>query len=93
MNTDNVQVLVTSRVAAMCRRDPASLQPETTLQELGLDSLGLTLIAAEIEDVLSCLLSQEQLLRLFRATSLRDVVAIAGEQRVTGHALNGYVPA
>jgi acyl carrier protein len=81
VQTNGIDALVVSTIAAMCRREPSSIGLDTTVQELGLDSLGLSLVAAEIESALSRNLSEQHLAQLLVASSLRDIVTIASEAR------------
>jgi len=74
--------LVITTLAAACNIERAQLSPETGLDEIGLDSMSLVALVAQLEALYGCQFESEQVLGLFEARRIRDVVLLVG--RVVG---------
>lgn len=67
--------MVTEAIANACNFDPKEITGQTSLLELGLDSLSLTALVAQIEAVYECVLTPDEVLELFGAMRVSDVIA------------------
>ncbi len=65
-------VLSTLSTAFNLERDELSLK--TQLLDLGIDSMNMTALVAHIEAEYACEFSAEQMLELFRATNIQELV-------------------
>jgi acyl carrier protein len=65
---------VLETLAMACNAERSLLTLETGLDEIGLDSLSLTAVVAQIEAVYGCRFESEDVVELFQAAAVRDVV-------------------
>ncbi len=72
-----LQELVVNLLATACSVQVARVTPETTLEELGIDSLGLTTLAAHLGALYGHDWGQDQLVRLFSADSVGDIIELS----------------
>ena len=72
--TDSLTSLVVGALCAACNVDPASVDSNTSLIEMGMDSLSLTAVVTQVEAAYGCELSAEQILELFQAESIQDLL-------------------
>ncbi len=71
-----IEDVVLETLARTCNVTPSEIQPDTDIAALGIDSMGLTVLAAHIEATFGLAFSEEQLLRLYQAASVRDVASL-----------------
>jgi acyl carrier protein len=77
--------LVSDAIAASCNCERAQITPDTDTYSLGLDSLALTSVAAVVSAAFDQDASEEQLIRLYEAQRVADIVAFAQELRQSAH--------
>lgn len=66
--------LVISAMASACNFDSSELSLETSLADIGIDSLNMTSVLARIELVFGCTLDEEQVIEFLQADRIRDIV-------------------
>jgi acyl carrier protein len=71
--------VVISIVANVTNRDEQTLSSRTSLADLGLDSLSLTTIVSLIESTYGCEAPIEQVLELYDAQSVGDLIQVANK--------------
>ena len=69
--------IVRSAIARACRGNPDSLDLERSLPDLGIDSLTLASIAAELEMICGMELPEPQLQGLLESRSAREFIRVA----------------
>ncbi len=67
---------ILATVAEMCQQDPRNVTEDTTVLDIGLDSLALSMLLAQVETNWKCELTETDMARLFEALSLRDLIAV-----------------
>jgi acyl carrier protein len=72
----SIPEFVVATISAACGVEPATVGPDTNLDELGLDSLGVAALAAHIEAAYGCVIGPIQLSELIAALVVGDLVAI-----------------
>ena len=75
-------------VAAAAQLRPSEIRLRSSILDLGIDSMGLVVIAAEIQATHHLELSDRELMKLFKATKVVDIVLLlrskcAAERRAT----------
>lgn len=73
--TATIEQLVTSALAAACRREPARVERSTSLLDLGIDSLTLVAVLSQIEATFAIELTPDDTLALLGATDVGVLVA------------------
>jgi acyl carrier protein len=76
-DTSDVTHFVVSTLAALCHIEPEALTNELECADLGLDSLNLTSFSARLESTFDCELNEAEMLRLFEAQRVEDLIAIS----------------
>jgi acyl carrier protein len=71
---ENPEEFVLQALCMACSIDRSRLTPETELQTTGLDSLSLTAIVARLEANYTCEFSSTQIMDLFQASVVGDLV-------------------
>lgn len=71
---ENPQEFVVQALCLACSLDRAGVTLQTSLRATGLDSLSLTAIVARVEANYACELSSEQIMDLFQASVVGDLV-------------------
>jgi len=74
MAESDIQSTVVAAIVSICRCDPSKIDPGVNLFELGIDSLGMAAIATYVQASLETELTQEQLIKLYQAGSVREIV-------------------
>jgi acyl carrier protein len=77
-----LQEFVQSAVARACNIDPAALNPQTQLSDIGLDSIALVAIVSQLETAYDLRMSAVDTLDLMTAVTLGELV----EQLARSHA-------
>jgi acyl carrier protein len=72
---------VMSTIAAACDFERDRLTADSDLLEIGVDSLGITTLIAHAEATYACDFTIEQTAKLFRATTVREVIALVDAAR------------
>jgi acyl carrier protein len=67
--------IVTRGLCEALNLAPDVVTPRTILSDIGLDSLGLAAILGRVEAAYGCEFSSEQILELFQAERVEDLVA------------------
>lgn len=67
---------ILATVAQLCEQDLRDVTADTNVLDLGLDSLGLNVLMAQVETHWKCEFSEIHVTRLFEALSLRDLIAV-----------------
>jgi acyl carrier protein len=71
-----IDEVVIETLAKTCSLSPSEIGPDTDIAALGIDSMGLSVLAAHIEATFGMAFSEEQLLRLYRAASVRELASL-----------------
>ena len=74
-NDVDLSELVMDTLGAACSVDRAAIGLETTLLDLGLDSMAITAIVAQAEAACDCELTPDQIVGLFDAIQVKDLIA------------------
>ncbi len=72
----SVQELVVSTIASGCNVNAADITRDTTLVDVGMDSLGFAMMVAYVEATYTCKLSAVQIADLMAAGTVGDVVGV-----------------
>jgi acyl carrier protein len=72
----HLQEVVMSALAAICRIDLARLGPDSTMEEIGFDSLGTVALIATLEATYDINLSPVAAERLLEARTLADLLDV-----------------
>jgi acyl carrier protein len=73
----DLNALIASTLATACRCDVDALHEETDLIDIGLDSLALVSVVAQIEARRNRELGEDELLAIFRTRTVGDIMALA----------------
>ncbi len=65
---------VMALISSACGRERSSISDEQTLYELGIDSMAIVALAAELQVYLNHEFSSDQMWELFGATSIRELI-------------------
>lgn len=66
-------------LAKACHCEPAAISRLTRLDEINLDSLGLTTVITELEESVGLQFSSEQLMRFTEVVTVEDVIAVIAD--------------
>ena len=87
IDMQNVQEIVISSIANAVPLDPETIRPNSTFEELAIDSLDVINIVFDLEDAFGINLPDE-----FRLTDLTDVAAVTSTiQSLVGNDLSDHV--
>jgi len=76
-NPNDIVAAVIAAVASVRRLEPQALVLDSNLRDLGLDSIGLFLVANQIADIYELeQLEPHEISELFRAATIADLVAL-----------------
>lgn len=75
--TDDIRTLILSALAEACHCSVSELDENSSIIELGVDSLSLTNIAAQLEAQYGLELTEEALLRLLESQRVGDLIGLA----------------
>jgi acyl carrier protein len=76
MSVANLEEWVLATVAELCQQDRQNVTADTNVLDLGLDSLGLSVLMAQVETNCHCEFNEIHVAQLFEARSLRDLIAV-----------------
>jgi acyl carrier protein len=84
---DTIEKSVVAAIARACSASRDCLELDTSLDEVGLDSLGLHSVINDVQERCGIELSPDQLMSFLAVTTVRDVAAVfkgltTGEARV-----------
>ena len=69
-----IEEFVCSILALAANKDPTSIQPQTNLLDLNLDSLSLVSVLAQVEAVYAVQLTPDEILELIGSVRIADLV-------------------
>jgi acyl carrier protein len=70
----SLEEMIVRAIADTCYLQPHEVAPDLALAQLGLDSLGMTSVVAEIEALYARELNADQLITLFSADTVGDFI-------------------
>jgi acyl carrier protein len=70
----HMRELILDTFCAACNRERSALAPQTSLEELGLDSLSLMSVLSQVQFACGVQLNDDQTLHLLNATTVADIV-------------------
>ena len=73
---DALDRTVVLAVAKACSCDAESLHAVTTIDEIGLDSLGLEAVISEVQETCGIELTADQLMKFFEVATIEDIAAV-----------------
>jgi acyl carrier protein len=76
MENTSVEEFVISTISTVCNFERAAITPQTSLADLGMDSLTFTAFASHVEATYECEINVDQMLDFLQAPLVADVVAI-----------------
>jgi len=76
MEKRNLQDVVIAAIARAVNRPLESVSPDSTFQELELDSLGIASVISEVEDVFGLQLDPDQLMEFLAVKTVKDFLAV-----------------
>ncbi len=67
---------VLQAITITCNLEPSTVRTDTDIASLGIDSMGLTAIAAHLEVACTVEFTEEQALELYQAKLVSDIIAL-----------------
>ncbi len=73
---ESLEEFLIATIAETCSFERSALTLETSLVDIGIDSLNMTAVLARIELVYDCQLKEEQVIEVLQADRIADVVQL-----------------
>ncbi len=76
LSNETVDDFVMTTIAETCNFDRSAIDRRSSVAEIGMDSLRLTAFVAHVEAAFDCELSADQIVTLFEAPHVQDIVTL-----------------
>ncbi len=89
-HVSGLEEMVVSAIAAACNIDRSAVSRNNNMQDLGVDSVNMTSIVAQLQATYHFQMDSDELIELFNAPSIGDFVALLSKavQRTDGVTLS-----
>jgi acyl carrier protein len=80
---------IVASIAAACNRDKSMISPDASLIDVGMDSIGVYVLVADIEANYDCEFTARQILNVMTSSLVSDVVTIVRQAIERSHSEEG----